>query len=98
MVDGQYIHCKRNIYILGCKPVHVGSSEKRSKTMIIDSMLDCPITVDKTNWLNEKDYGDTYSVTKSGIQIAVTRTDNQNQGWANDLEFRCCLYDGNSYI
>ena len=66
--------------------------------MVIDSRLKCPITVDKSNWLNEEDYGDTYSVTKSGIQITVTRTDNQNQGWANDLEFRCCPYDGNSYI
>ena len=66
--------------------------------MVIDSRLKCPITVDKSNWLNEEDYGDTYSVTKSGIQITVTRTDNQNQGWANDLEFRCCPYDGNSFI
>ena len=66
--------------------------------MIIDSGLNCPMTVDKTNWLNEEDYGDIYSVTKSGIQITVTRTDNQNQGWANELEFRCCPYHGNSFI
>ena len=56
--------------------------------VIIDSGLNCPITVNKTNWLNEDDNGDIYSVMKSGSQILVTRTDKSGLGWANDLKFR----------
>ena len=63
----------------------------------IDSGLNCPITVNKTNWLNDDDYGDIYSVAKSGSQITVTRTDAPNDGWANDLKFRCCFHDGNLF-
>ena len=88
---------KRIKNILGCKQVHVGSSEINSKKIIIDCTLNCPITVDKTNWLNKDDNGDIYSVAKSGSQITVTRTDNQNLGWTNDLKFRCCVHDGNLF-
>ena len=88
---------KRIKNILGCKQVHVGKSGTNSKMIIIDSSLNCPITVDKTNWLNKDDNGDTYSVAKSGSQITVTRTDNQNLGWTNDLKFRCCVHEGNLF-
>ena len=83
--------------ISGCKKVHVGKSGTNSKMVIIDSGLNCPITVNKTNWLNEDDNGDIYSVMKSGSQITVTRTDKSGIGWANDLKFRCCFHDGNLF-
>ena len=71
--------------------------------IVIDSGLNCPIAVDKTNWLNNDDNGDIYSIAETGSQITVTRTDktssaNLHRGWGNDLKFECCSDDGNFYL
>ena len=64
---------------------------------MIDSGYKCPTTVDKTNWLDGYNYGDTFSVVQTGNQVTVTRTDH-NGGWGMDLKFRCCPNDGNLFL
>ena len=49
----------------------------------------CPTTVSKSNWATDDTYGDTFSVTQSGVQITVTRSD-KPEGWGMDLRFNCC--------
>ena len=53
----------------------------------------CPLKVDKTNWLSGDTYDDTFSVAQAGNTITVTRTD-ANHGWGLNLSFQCCRTKG----
>ena len=76
----------------------VGSSpESNLKSITIDSRFKCPTTVDKTNWLDGYNYGDTFSVAQNADRVTITRTDH-NGGWGMNLKFRCCPDDGNILI
>ena len=75
----------------------IGGSGSPSKSISIDSRCKCPITVDKSNWLDGHNYGDTFSVAQNGDQATITRTDDES-GWAMNLKFRCCREDGNISI
>jgi hypothetical protein len=63
---------------------------------IISAALACPTTVSKSNWASvtlkaSESYNNTFSVTQSGAQIIVARTDGPGNGsWALDLQFACC--------
>ena len=63
----------------------------------IDDGFKCPTTVDKTNWLDGDNWGDTFSVAQNGNQVTITRTD-QDSSWGINLKFRCCPEDGNISI
>jgi hypothetical protein len=57
----------------------------------------CPSRVDENNWLPNDDgfletYGDTFSVSQTGTQVLVQRTDtgDLSAGWGMSLAFLCC--------
>ena len=73
---------------LECFVAKVGSGIK-SKTLTIGNGLQCPESVDKSNWLGGHEWPDRFSVVQNGNAIEVTRTDSTD-GWAMDLQFMCC--------
>ena len=81
----------------GCTTAQVGSSGSKSKSIIIDDGFQCPTMVDKTNWLDGHNNGNTFSVAQNGDRLTITRTD-QNDGWGMNLKFRCCPEEGNIFI
>jgi len=85
---------EREMIDRGCKTFMVGGSRSPSKSITIDSRCKCPTTVDKSNWLDGYNYGDTFSVAQNGDQATITRTDKKG-GWGMKLQFRCCPEDGN---
>ena len=55
----------------------------------IDDGYTCLTSIDKSNWLGSKTYGDTFSVSQFGHTLTVRRTDSSG-GWGMDLKFKCC--------
>ena len=77
-----------------CKAIQVGSSDRNLKTIEIDHRLQCPIKVDRTNWLNGINVGHTFSLNRtSRNELSVIRID-QVLNWDMNLEFKCCFVDG----
>ena len=82
---------KLNFFILDCFVAEVGASEPgvQSKTVAIGKGLQCPESVDKSNWLGGHTWPDTFSVEQNGKDVIVRRTD-LSDGWAMNLQFMCC--------
>ena len=63
--------------------------------------MECPASVNKTNWLGGDTWPDTFSVVHNGYwegyeykrDITVKRTDSKD-GWATNLQFLCCPKEG----
>ena len=73
----------------GCIIAQVGSSSENSKIVDIDGGYTCPTSSDKSNWLGDYTYGDTFSVSQTGHTLTIRRTDSSG-GWGMDLKFKCC--------
>ena len=64
-------------------------------------IMECPASVNKTNWLGGDTWPDTFSVVHNGYwegyeykrDITVKRTDSKD-GWATNLQFLCCPKEG----
>ena len=69
---------------------HINSGGQNQVPYTLENDAICPTTVDKTNWLSDETYGDTFSVTQNGRDLVVQRTD-ANGGWGLPLKF-CCTY------
>ena len=69
--------------------------QSNTKTVEIDDNLgqiQCPRTVDKTNWLRGENYNDVFEVSMSGNKVTATRTD-RSLGWNFPMSFECCQQD-----
>lgn len=78
---------------LECSIVYVGNSTDNSITTTVTNGLNCPASVDKTNWLGGYNHSDTFSITQHEDQIIVSRTDS-SIGWEINLKFICCKDKG----
>merc|ERR1712179_497253 len=72
-----------------CKTAEVGSSTENSKTIDFDDSFKCPAIVNKYNWENDEEYGDTFDVEQADGILTVTRSDKENS-WGMPLKFKCC--------
>ena len=70
----------------------IGRKDKGPKELSFDEEYKCPTVVDKTVWLNQEEYPDTFSVEQRGMKIIVTRTDTGDAtiGWGMFLKIECC--------
>merc|ERR1711962_1727490 len=68
--------------------VTIGSSSTQTKSVIIPSGYICPSQVSKSNWAGTDTYGDTFSITQTGTNLLVTRTD-RSSGWGMNLKIFC---------
>ena len=67
----------------------------------MDYGFQCPLTVDKNNWILDMDsyvkmgfeQEGSSSVAQARTLVTVTRTD-KNEGWGTNLTFRCCRING----
>jgi len=81
-----------------CEVLHVGfhmrSAEK--EVAVTDPIFRCPTRVDKTNWLGDDGYDDSFSVRQDDGEKTVTVTREEemgvsmSHGWGMDLRFSCC--------
>ena len=77
---------------LGCKTLDIGKKQNGPKELSFDEEYKCPTVVDKTVWLNQEEYSDTFSVEQRGMKVIVTRTDSGDGtlGWGMSLKIECC--------
>lgn len=80
-----------------CDELHVGFNFGTEKVIEVSSSeFRCPNRVDKTNWLGDDGYDDTFSVTQEeGSTRVVVRREAEmgvemSHGWGMDLKILCC--------
>jgi len=89
--------------VTDCKTLVIGPTLKGPKKLAFDQEYKCPTYISKNVWLNAERNGDTFTLTKDGMDVEVERTDNgdRTQGWGMNLKIECCkTYDvgiGNSF-
>ena len=71
-----------------CLEANVGTSTTKTKTITLPAARKCPVAVDKTNWIGDRQESDQFSIAQMGTQITVTRT--EGDAWGLDLKFKCC--------
>ena len=91
---------------IGSKNIHIGKINQPwslcgTSGFEKQRILECPASVNKTNWLGGDTWPDTFSVIHHGYRsmngyqrnITVKRTDSSD-GWATNLQFLCCDKEG----